>query len=247
MLSPGFLRKTKRFFRDILLKRWQLYNASMYGHPAYAQEGEDILLWRIIGQDQNPATYVDVGCNHPYRMSNTALLYERGWRGIAIDANPEFADEFKLLRPEDCFVNCGVSNFDSTLTYFRFEQPLYNTFDPAKAEEVKNRHSKPVGQDQVRVRRLDAILGEQWPSGCKIRLLSVDCEGLDLQVLQSHDFAKYPVEFIYAELVGGSLQDATDDPVSRWLAENGYEMISKLSKSALFWRQGDFLKWGVRQ
>ena len=29
--------------------------------------------------------YIDVGCYHPIRLSNTKFLYEKGWKGINID------------------------------------------------------------------------------------------------------------------------------------------------------------------
>ncbi len=42
----------------------------------YSQEGEDILLRRIFG-DQTTGFYVDVGAHHPKRFSNTCYFYDR--------------------------------------------------------------------------------------------------------------------------------------------------------------------------
>ncbi len=54
--------------------------------------------------DSNPhykGFYVDIGAHHPFRYSNTQFFYEKGWRGINIDATPGSMDRFKDFRPED--------------------------------------------------------------------------------------------------------------------------------------------------
>lgn len=54
---------------------------------AYSQEGEDLVLNRIFGE-QATGYYVDVGAHHPFRFSNTAIFYKKGWCGINIDPLP---------------------------------------------------------------------------------------------------------------------------------------------------------------
>ncbi|MDH5790264.1 MAG: hypothetical protein OEZ27_06695, partial [Nitrospinota bacterium] len=51
----------------------------------YSQFGEDIILKGFILRNINDGFYVDVGCYHPKKYSNTYKLYKRGWRGINID------------------------------------------------------------------------------------------------------------------------------------------------------------------
>ena len=51
--------------------------------------------------------YVDIGCHHPKRFSNTYLLYKKGWNGINIDANKLTISLFNIFRARDknyCFV-----------------------------------------------------------------------------------------------------------------------------------------------
>lgn len=45
---------------------------------------EDNVLDWLTGYKKT-GVYVDVGANHPDRMNNTKLFYERGWRGINIE------------------------------------------------------------------------------------------------------------------------------------------------------------------
>jgi len=148
------------------------YVVRKFGKHSYAQEGEDVLLWRMMDWDHSPATFVDVGCNHPFLMSNTAMFYEHGWRGVAIDPNPAFAVDFAKLRPEDTFINCGVSTTEGSLCYYQFKESLYNTFDAEKAATITGISSTLLSQIQVPVRPLSAILNEIWPGGKALLVLS---------------------------------------------------------------------------
>ncbi len=68
---------------------------------SYAQNGEDIRVWRAFGGDDAPENliYADIGANDPWELSITASLYELGWRGILVEADPELAA--KLRRVSD--------------------------------------------------------------------------------------------------------------------------------------------------
>ncbi len=71
-----------------------------YSRKVYSQEGEDLLLSRIF--DHLPkGFYVDCGAHHPFLFSNTKLLYDKGWRVINIEPNPEGSDRFTTYRPND--------------------------------------------------------------------------------------------------------------------------------------------------
>jgi hypothetical protein len=65
----------------------QLALGVRYMRGSCPQEGEDILLERLhlllsIG------TYIDVGAGHPFRWSNTARLYRKGWCGTLVEPDP---------------------------------------------------------------------------------------------------------------------------------------------------------------
>ena len=52
----------------------------------YGEFAEDVLIDRILKSIKN-GVYIDVGCYHPIELSNTALLYNKGWNGMNIDLN----------------------------------------------------------------------------------------------------------------------------------------------------------------
>ncbi|GAB5411423.1 MAG: hypothetical protein ChlgKO_05370 [Chlamydiales bacterium] len=67
-----------------------------YGKSIYSQYGEDGIIEEIftrIGIDSG--FFVDFGANDGIWLSNTRLLWEKGWNGVMIEANPKF---YKTLR-----------------------------------------------------------------------------------------------------------------------------------------------------
>lgn len=64
---------------------------------SYAQNHEDIMLWRALKSVQN-GFYVDVGANDPVLDSVTKLFYDRGWSGINIEPLSCHYDALMLQR-----------------------------------------------------------------------------------------------------------------------------------------------------
>ena len=50
------------------------HEAASYLNISFSQEGEDLVLQRLIGIKSN-GFYVDIGAHHPYRFSNTYKFY----------------------------------------------------------------------------------------------------------------------------------------------------------------------------
>jgi len=73
-------------------------------------------------------TYIDIGANHPFYLSNTALFYEKGCRGINIEANPDLIKEFKLRRPADININVGVGEKEDAMDFFVMEDNTLSSF-----------------------------------------------------------------------------------------------------------------------
>lgn len=90
----------------------------------YASEyGEDRWIAEHIKLPEK-GVYLDVGAGHPQFMSNTAFLRTMGWTGLAVDANPAYAEHWNRLvynqSPTNptCPFKCAVI---STLPQERFE------------------------------------------------------------------------------------------------------------------------------
>ncbi|MCX8527674.1 MAG: hypothetical protein ORN20_05985, partial [Candidatus Nanopelagicales bacterium] len=70
---------------------------------SFAQNGEDVRIWRAFQQagGQSGRVYVDVGANEPRHLSITASLHDEGWRGLLIEADPVLAADLRVHRPGD--------------------------------------------------------------------------------------------------------------------------------------------------
>jgi hypothetical protein len=88
------MRKIKNLVRRLI----GLNNETDY----YSQAGEDAILSNIFNYvlPTDRGFYVDVGAYHPFKHSNTYLLYRAGWRGINIDPRPGSKALFDKHRPE---------------------------------------------------------------------------------------------------------------------------------------------------
>jgi hypothetical protein len=75
-----------------------------------------MLLERFL-VDMSCGFYVDVGAHHAMRFSNNYRLYQKGWMGLNIDANPGSMAVFKRLHPRDINVEVAVSSVNQGFIY----------------------------------------------------------------------------------------------------------------------------------
>jgi FkbM family methyltransferase len=76
---------------------------------SYAQNCEDVMLWRALQHVPN-GRYMDVGANHPSDDSVTKAFYERGWRGVNVEPIRSLHGLLQLERPHDINLCCGISS-----------------------------------------------------------------------------------------------------------------------------------------
>jgi hypothetical protein len=131
-----------------------------HGRISYAQFGEDMLVSQLL--PQLTGFYVDAGAHDPWRYSNTALLYERGWRGINIDADDRAIARFAVARPDDINLHCGVGARAGEMSFARFADGAVNSFDPALATQQAGTFG-PAESVTVRIETLTMILARHAP------------------------------------------------------------------------------------
>lgn len=81
-----------------------------YGPGVQSEHNEELIV-RDFFNDRRGGIFVDVGASHYRKNSNTYFLEaERGWSGIAIDAQREFAGGYQRYRPRTKFFAFFVSD-----------------------------------------------------------------------------------------------------------------------------------------
>ena len=207
-----------------------------YATKSYSQEGEDLVLNRVFG-GRRRGFYVEVGCHHPFRFSNTFLFYRIGWSGICIDPLPGTAALFKKWRSRDICIERGISSRPSTLNYFMFNEPALNTFDESIARSRDGLQGyRIIGSRKIETISLaEAIEQNIARAGSTlIDFFSIDVEGLDLQVLESNNWDKFRPAMIVAECLDLAFKDLGMDPVAEFLSDKGYVIYAKTGHSVIF-------------
>lgn len=206
-----------------------------WGTLSFSQEGEDIALARYFGHRRN-GFYVDIGSHHPFRFSNTYLLYRLGWRGICVDPLPGSARLFQRWRPRDVALELGVSSAPAHLTYYMFNDAALNTFDRDLAmQRDGTKNYRVIDRIEVRTEPLADILHRHMPNDAsEIQLLTVDAEGLDIDILESNDWSRYRPEVVVAEVLDPVLSAVATSRISELLSSVGYAAYAKTGKSVIF-------------
>jgi FkbM family methyltransferase len=211
-----------------------VYPPLKFSRLSFSQEGEDLLLLSFF--EDLPADYkgfyVDIGAHHPFRFSNTFAFYERGWRGINIDALPESMTPFKKHRAQDINLEIAVGSAENPLTFYCFNEPALNTLDKALADSRDGKSGYRItGTVEVQVLSLEKILDTHLPQNQKIDFLTVDAEGFDFDILNSNSWKKYKPTFILVETL---YSEGDRNPVHGLLLREGYEIVGGTMRTSVF-------------
>lgn len=216
------------------------YPKKLYQHHvlSYSQEGEDRVLSRFIGT-QEKGFYVDIGAHHPQRFSNTYHFYLNGWSGINIDAMPGSMNEFKRLRSRDINLEAAISDKKEILTYYEFNETALNGFskDLSKQRDGLGDY-RVIATHKIETCTLSDILDEHLLVEQEIDFMSVDVEGLDLQVLKSNNWEKYRPRFILSESLqtNASIELLKGSDIYHYMISCGYHLCAKLFCTTIFAR-----------
>ncbi len=159
---------------------------------------KNIVFLKDYFKNKKSGFYVDVGCFHPIRLSNTMFLYSKGWTGMNIDLSKKSIDLFKIRRPRDINLNFGVGSKNETLDYF-YNKKVFanNTFDIDFAKSFLKKDK--IKKGTVEVKTLDYIM-DNYSTEKKIDLLDIDAEGYDFEVLKGINYEKYVIDLIMIEV-----------------------------------------------
>lgn len=190
---------------------------------SYAQNFEDIMLWRAL-QSQAPGIYVDVGAQHPIIESVTRAFYERGWRGINIDALPEYVDALRKDRPEDTNLETYIGASDGDTEFFRVKETGMST----SHTEFADRHRTAgfaVESLTVHTRTLTSILAEAGVENERFHFLKVDVEGAEGDVFRGLDLERYRPWIVVVESTEPGNSTPTHEQFEPLILAHRYEFV----------------------
>ncbi len=197
---------------------------------SYAQNGEDVRIWHAFGprpeQGDAPAlTYVEVGANEPRDMSLTAALYDLGWRGLLIEADPELAERLRLYRSGDVVFNAVAADFTGEVTFYRVPGTGLGTMDPREANVAADRGFHVQAQT-IDTRTLDDMLDEFLPGAAPIHALSIDVEGAEADVLGGLSLVRHRPWVMCIEAVEPGTSTPSHDAWEHHVIDRDYRMAA---------------------
>jgi FkbM family methyltransferase len=216
-------------------------------YPYYGQKGEDVLLQSFF-EPNYQGFYVDIGAFDPMVFSNTKHFYDRGWRGINIDANPYSIAIFNKKRNRDINVESGVSDVSGELNFYSFGKyssiAAMNTFDEDAYKLQLKKGFKIEEIRKVKVGSINDILGKYLPQGQHIDFIDIDVEGFEIQILKTFNFEKYAPDYFLIEdpclnSTGGrggiyDFMEFSSSPLYKLMHTKGYIVVAKAKYTIIF-------------
>jgi FkbM family methyltransferase len=171
----------------------------------HSQQGEDLIIQAMCDclGITNPS-YLDVGAADPIQDNNTYLFYQKGSRGVLVEPNPSFCRRLEAVRPGDRVLNVGVGVSDQAeADYYMIggrDGKYLNSFSRNQVDDIVARSKgfrfveKTIKMPLVNINK---IMDEQFHGAPS--LLSIDTEGLDLDILKSLDFTRFRPKIVCVE------------------------------------------------
>jgi FkbM family methyltransferase len=151
---------------------------------SFSQHGEDTFINARFGHKKD-GFYVDVGASHPFRLSNTFLLYQNGWRGVTVEPIPLLGRLHRRWRPHDSLVQKAVGPIPGKVTFQEMLPSVLSTLDPVTAHSsVSEGRAQLLRCYEIDVVTLDQLFAN-YVGRRTVDLLSLDLEGLDAETITS--------------------------------------------------------------
>ena len=197
----------------------------------YSQFGEDKILNEILDKDYKNGFYVDVGCFHHKKYSNTYLLFKKGWSGINIDLEQDKIDVFNLARPYDHNILSAVSDVSKKLTVYKTDE--YSVGTTTKKSLIKDMNNV-IDTFDINSKTLNNIIENSPFNNKEIDLLNIDTEGNDYSVLMSLNLDKYKPKIIIIESHLKNINEIIKCDIYNYLSSKNYKLRSWNFYSLIF-------------
>ena len=207
------------------------------GQLSFSQLGEDrIIKFLLDTLGIQRCRYLDVGAHHPSRLSNTYLMYTLGGSGVLVEPNPALASLISEMRPRDLCLNVGMAGRSgSAMPFYVMKSDTLSTFSRREAERM----ASECGEAIVEVRYLDvlapdAVLADHFSDG--LNLVSLDVEGLELEILEAFDLQRYRPEVFCIETVSYSMggDGVKSTELAQFMLSHGYRIFADTYINTIF-------------
>ena len=169
----------------------------------YAQYGEESIILDFFGQDSK-GIVVDVGAADGVRYSNSRWLIEScGWEAVLVEPHPTYFHQLEDLYKSNKsvkLVNAAAYSEEALLPFYlygRDEHAQVSTLSKNFRDKVIKVHGNKFEEKPTMVKalQLSSILHDID----HVDFLSIDCEGVDMEVIKSNDWDLYRPSLVCVE------------------------------------------------
>jgi FkbM family methyltransferase len=183
----------------------------------HSQNKEEEAILKYFGEHKG--TFLDIGSNDGITLSNTRALAELGWCGVLVEPAPIAFRKLKSLYESEkkgCFYlyNCAIGNNNGTAVLHdsgsllkKGDTSLVSTLVPSE----KKRFESVLTYEEVEVKvyRWKTFFNRLTIK--KFDFVSIDCEGLDLDILKQMDIDALEIKVFCIEWNGNQkIKDEID-------------------------------------
>lgn len=240
------MRKKNYFLKLAIRNRW-LYKPYLYYNiyirnfkyfikKSCSQVNEDTIVKKYFKNKKG--FYIDIGCGHPYKDNNTALLQRSGWTGINIDLSKINIDLFNLVRPNDQNLCEIISKKREKIKYY-----IPNN-DPLSVETTADKKYlsflKRIHKNNYKTKTGFALTWKDLIKKYKLKIgkvdfVTIDIEGKDLEVLKLIKISKMKPTIIMIE--APFFLKKMRNEIKNYLTKNKYKIINSNKLNLLFLRR----------
>ena len=201
-----------------------------------ASESPEVCVIRtvfdVLGID-NPS-YIDAGACCPHICSNTMPFYEKGSRGINIEANVDLKHYFDVYRPEDINLFVGLAKESGEMIYYKTNNPALNTVSKDVIKWHANHYNATYDSGKIiKVTTLNDIV-DNYNNGEFPDFIDIDIEGMDEEVLRNVDFSNSSPILICTE---GYMPEFNKFLMNKKCEGDGYMPYCRLGCNSIYLRK----------
>ncbi|MDR2489688.1 MAG: FkbM family methyltransferase [Desulfovibrio sp.] len=201
----------------------------------YSQRGQDYFVYERIFKKKPNGFFLDVGANHPTKLSNTYFLEQHGWTGLAFEPQEHVRALWADCRKTPCLPYV-VGAFNGTVEFSEVQTDAWQHalagVSSHMETQVPNLNDVPIKKVFHEQRSLQSIIEEY--NLHSIDLLSVDVEGYEQEVLNGLDLEKTEIKCIILENDRSFLGDTA---LRECMLDRGYKQVARLSGDDVFVRR----------
>lgn len=213
----------------------------VHARPHFAQCAEDLIVVSMVralasieGFDPQSQRYLEIGANHPVATSATYLLQrDLGMTGVLVEANPALVDTLRRVRTQDDVVNAAIAvTDDREIDFYCSNQSELSSLSRRFVEEWR---AGTVGLQRVvkvPAMRINALLEQHFGARAPL-YLSIDIEGLDLEILEDIDWERWRPALIQAE-PSDHFVATNSSAMIEYMDSLGYRLVSRTDVNLVF-------------